>query len=145
MSLGPLKMLNSGQASLWRSGLFNYKRWFEFRTATHDEKCIIFQKCKLNVCDYRDTAKYPPLMKTSKLSNSLKYLTQAYLGQVPLISILLTLFLLCQLSNMDILSIVMLALLYIYIQVWHSNWHTRPLWGLCGNTEAFHENEIPSS
>ncbi|RLN08500.1 RNA exonuclease 4-like [Panicum miliaceum] len=27
-----------------------------------------------------DTAKYPPLMKTSKLSNSLKYLTQAYLG-----------------------------------------------------------------
>lgn len=29
---------------------------------------------------YRDTAKYPPLMKTSKLSNSLKYLTQAYLG-----------------------------------------------------------------
>ncbi|EEF44871.1 RNA exonuclease, putative [Ricinus communis] len=28
----------------------------------------------------RDTAKYPPLMKTSKLSNSLKYLTQAYLG-----------------------------------------------------------------
>ncbi|KAI4346981.1 hypothetical protein L6164_007838 [Bauhinia variegata] len=28
----------------------------------------------------RDTAKYPPLMKTSKLSNSLKYLTHAYLG-----------------------------------------------------------------
>ncbi|XP_059639822.1 uncharacterized protein LOC132282232 [Cornus florida] len=28
----------------------------------------------------RDTAKYPPLMKTSKLSNSLKYLTKAYLG-----------------------------------------------------------------
>ncbi|CAH2080023.1 unnamed protein product [Thlaspi arvense] len=28
----------------------------------------------------RDTAEYPPLMKTSKLSNSLKYLTQAYLG-----------------------------------------------------------------
>ncbi|XP_010235873.1 RNA exonuclease 4 isoform X1 [Brachypodium distachyon] len=28
----------------------------------------------------RDTAKYPPLMKTSKLSNPLKYLTQAYLG-----------------------------------------------------------------
>ncbi|KAI9078068.1 hypothetical protein K1719_039993 [Acacia pycnantha] len=28
----------------------------------------------------RDTEKYPPLMKTSKLSNSLKYLTQAYLG-----------------------------------------------------------------
>ncbi|XP_030469958.1 uncharacterized protein LOC115688301 [Syzygium oleosum] len=28
----------------------------------------------------RDTAQYPPLMKTSKLSNSLKYLTQAYLG-----------------------------------------------------------------
>ncbi|KAL0540815.1 hypothetical protein IC582_020830 [Cucumis melo] len=30
----------------------------------------------------RDTAKYPPLMKTSKLSNSLHYLTQTYLGQV---------------------------------------------------------------
>lgn len=29
---------------------------------------------------FRDTAKYPPLMKTSKLSNSLKYLTKAYLG-----------------------------------------------------------------
>ncbi|XVF58084.1 hypothetical protein PTKIN_Ptkin07bG0033600 [Pterospermum kingtungense] len=28
----------------------------------------------------RDTAKYPPLMKTSKLSNTLKYLSQAYLG-----------------------------------------------------------------
>ncbi|VVB09363.1 unnamed protein product [Arabis nemorensis] len=28
----------------------------------------------------RDTAEYPPLMKTSKLSNSLKYLTQTYLG-----------------------------------------------------------------
>ncbi|CDP11581.1 unnamed protein product [Coffea canephora] len=27
-----------------------------------------------------DTAKYPPLMKTSKLSKSLKYLTKAYLG-----------------------------------------------------------------
>ncbi|XP_072958819.1 uncharacterized protein [Typha angustifolia] len=31
----------------------------------------------------RDTANYPPLMKTSKLSNSLKYMTQTYLGQVP--------------------------------------------------------------
>ncbi|KAK8644237.1 hypothetical protein V6N13_123549 [Hibiscus sabdariffa] len=28
----------------------------------------------------RDTAKYPPLMKTSKFSNSLQYLTQTYLG-----------------------------------------------------------------
>ncbi|CAL9224111.1 unnamed protein product [Arabidopsis halleri] len=28
----------------------------------------------------RDTAEYPPLMKSSKISNSLKYLTQAYLG-----------------------------------------------------------------
>lgn len=28
----------------------------------------------------RDTAKYPPLMKSCKLSNSLKYLAQAYLG-----------------------------------------------------------------
>lgn len=32
------------------------------------------------IVECRDTAKYPPLMKTSKLSNSLKYLTQAYLG-----------------------------------------------------------------
>ncbi|OVA07592.1 Exonuclease [Macleaya cordata] len=28
----------------------------------------------------RDTAKYPPLMKTNKLPNTLKYLAQAYLG-----------------------------------------------------------------
>ncbi|KAI4320657.1 hypothetical protein MLD38_034113 [Melastoma candidum] len=28
----------------------------------------------------RDTEKYPPLMKTSRLSNSLKYLSQTYLG-----------------------------------------------------------------
>ena len=34
------------------------------------------------LCMCRDTAKYPPLMKTSKLSNSLKYLAQAYLGYV---------------------------------------------------------------
>ncbi|KAM7509921.1 hypothetical protein LguiB_008796 [Lonicera macranthoides] len=33
-----------------------------------------------NEIAYRDTAKYPPLMKTSKLSNSLKHLTKAYLG-----------------------------------------------------------------
>ncbi|KAK6129323.1 hypothetical protein DH2020_009435 [Rehmannia glutinosa] len=36
----------------------------------HDLKCL----------ELEDTAKYPPLMKTSKLSNSLKYLTKAYLG-----------------------------------------------------------------
>ncbi|XAR51861.1 Exoribonuclease II [Bertholletia excelsa] len=36
----------------------------------HDLKCL----------DVEDVAKYPPLMKTSKLSNSLKYLTKAYLG-----------------------------------------------------------------
>ena len=29
----------------------------------------------------RDTAKYPPLMKTRNLSKSLKYLTKAYLGK----------------------------------------------------------------
>ncbi|KAL4581626.1 hypothetical protein LXL04_006150 [Taraxacum kok-saghyz] len=29
---------------------------------------------------FLDNAKYPPLMKTSKLSNSLKYLTKSYLG-----------------------------------------------------------------
>ena len=28
----------------------------------------------------RDTAKYPPLMKTNKASNSLNSLTQAFLG-----------------------------------------------------------------
>ncbi|KAJ9540552.1 hypothetical protein OSB04_027058 [Centaurea solstitialis] len=36
----------------------------------HDLKCL----------ELEDTANYPPLMKTSKLSNSLKYLTKAYLG-----------------------------------------------------------------
>ncbi|CAN1320525.1 hypothetical protein LINPERPRIM_LOCUS31729 [Linum perenne] len=39
-----------------------------------------YVKPPIPVTNYRDTAKYPPLMKTSKLSNSLKYLTQAYLG-----------------------------------------------------------------
>ncbi|KAI3409366.1 uncharacterized protein J3R85_019360 [Psidium guajava] len=41
----------------------------------HDLKCL-----QLDYPMIRDTAQYPPLMKTSKLSNSLKYLTQAYLG-----------------------------------------------------------------
>ncbi|XP_048128398.1 RNA exonuclease 4 [Rhodamnia argentea] len=41
----------------------------------HDLKCL-----QLDYPLIRDTADYPPLMKTSKLSNSLKYLTQAYLG-----------------------------------------------------------------
>nr|GFA88753.1 RNA exonuclease 4 [Tanacetum cinerariifolium] len=36
----------------------------------HDLRCL----------ELEDTATYPPLMKTSKLSNSLKYLTRAYLG-----------------------------------------------------------------
>ncbi|CAI9111048.1 OLC1v1011182C1 [Oldenlandia corymbosa var. corymbosa] len=36
----------------------------------HDLKCL----------EMEDTTKYPPLMRTSKLSNSLKYLTRAYLG-----------------------------------------------------------------
>nr|GMC67234.1 RNA exonuclease 4 [Ipomoea batatas] len=40
----------------------------------HDLKCLELEYPPM------DTAKYPPLMKTSKLSNSLKYLTKAYLG-----------------------------------------------------------------
>ncbi|KAL1538574.1 hypothetical protein AAHA92_27302 [Salvia divinorum] len=43
----------------------------------HDLKCLEFEYPEFLI---RDTAKYPPLMKTSKLSNSLKYLTKAYLG-----------------------------------------------------------------
>ncbi|XP_077242286.1 RNA exonuclease 4-like [Tasmannia lanceolata] len=43
----------------------------------HDLECLGMEYPPLMI---RDTAKYPPLMKTSKLSNSLKYLTQAYLG-----------------------------------------------------------------
>ncbi|XP_009758098.1 RNA exonuclease 4 [Nicotiana sylvestris] len=43
----------------------------------HDLKCLEMEYPAIKI---RDTAKYPPLMKTSKLSNSLKYLTKAYLG-----------------------------------------------------------------
>lgn len=43
----------------------------------HDLKCLEIDYPEFLI---RDTAKYPPLMKTSKLSNSLKYLTKAYLG-----------------------------------------------------------------
>ncbi|CAL5368147.1 unnamed protein product [Camellia sinensis] len=43
----------------------------------HDLKCLEMEYPAIMI---RDTAKYPPLMKTSKLSNSLKYLTKAYLG-----------------------------------------------------------------
>ncbi|CAN4079245.1 unnamed protein product [Withania somnifera] len=43
----------------------------------HDLKCLEMDYPAIKM---RDTAKYPPLMKTSKLSNSLKYLTKAYLG-----------------------------------------------------------------
>lgn len=49
----------------------------------HETLMIInmLRKCIHNaLIIIRDTAKYPPLMKTSKLSNPLKYLTQAYLG-----------------------------------------------------------------
>ncbi|CAN6574949.1 unnamed protein product [Malus baccata var. baccata] len=42
----------------------------------HDLDSLQFEYPQVMI---RDTAKYPPLMKTSKLSNSLKYLTQAYL------------------------------------------------------------------
>ncbi|GFP96052.1 rna exonuclease 4 [Phtheirospermum japonicum] len=43
----------------------------------HDLKCLELEYPDILI---RDIAKYPPLMKTSKLSNSLKYLTKAYLG-----------------------------------------------------------------
>ncbi|XP_073105603.1 RNA exonuclease 4 [Elaeis guineensis] len=43
----------------------------------HDLECLGIEYPAFMM---RDTANYPPLMKTSKLSNSLKYLTQAYLG-----------------------------------------------------------------
>ncbi|XP_049371506.1 uncharacterized protein LOC125836373 [Solanum verrucosum] len=43
----------------------------------HDLKCLEIEYPTIMI---RDTAKYPPLMKTSKLSNSLKYLSKAYLG-----------------------------------------------------------------
>ncbi|XP_073277333.1 RNA exonuclease 4-like [Primulina huaijiensis] len=43
----------------------------------HDLKCLEVEYPTLLI---RDTAKYPPLMKTSKLSNSLKYITKAHLG-----------------------------------------------------------------
>ncbi|KAK1302317.1 hypothetical protein QJS10_CPB12g00200 [Acorus calamus] len=43
----------------------------------HDLDCLGIDYPSLLI---RDTAKYPPLMKTSKLSNSLKYLTSVYLG-----------------------------------------------------------------
>ncbi|GFS45103.1 exonuclease family protein [Actinidia rufa] len=43
----------------------------------HDLKCLDMEYPPILI---RDTAKYPPLMKTSKLSNSLKYITKAYLG-----------------------------------------------------------------
>ncbi|GFY87208.1 exonuclease family protein [Actinidia rufa] len=43
----------------------------------HDLKCLDLEYPPILI---RDTAKFPPLMKTSKLSNSLKYLTKAYLG-----------------------------------------------------------------
>ncbi|KAL1824593.1 hypothetical protein DCAR_0312670 [Daucus carota subsp. sativus] len=43
----------------------------------HDLKCLEVDFPGMMI---RDTAKYPPLMKTSKLSNSLKYLAKAYLG-----------------------------------------------------------------
>ncbi|XP_059294983.1 RNA exonuclease 4-like [Lycium ferocissimum] len=43
----------------------------------HDLKCLDLDYPPLMI---RDTAIYPPLMKTSKISNSLKHLTKAYLG-----------------------------------------------------------------
>ncbi|XP_009760655.1 RNA exonuclease 4-like isoform X2 [Nicotiana sylvestris] len=43
----------------------------------HDLKCLDMEYPAILI---RDTANYPPLMKTSKLSNSLKHLTKTYLG-----------------------------------------------------------------
>ncbi|KAJ8544962.1 hypothetical protein K7X08_017545 [Anisodus acutangulus] len=43
----------------------------------HDLKCLDLEYPAIMI---RDTSIYPPLLKTSKLSNSLKYLTKAYLG-----------------------------------------------------------------
>ncbi|XAR58193.1 Exoribonuclease II [Bertholletia excelsa] len=43
----------------------------------HDLRCLDLDYPPILI---RDTAKYPPLMKTSKFSNSLKYLTKTYLG-----------------------------------------------------------------
>ncbi|KAL3813791.1 hypothetical protein ACJIZ3_015059 [Penstemon smallii] len=53
----------------------------------HDLKCLeveyptLLTRQVLSAKQGQDTAKYPPLMKTSKLSNSLKYLTKTYLGE----------------------------------------------------------------
>ncbi|CAK9162807.1 unnamed protein product [Ilex paraguariensis] len=47
----------------------------------HDLKCLEMEYPTVMIRQVSvDTAKYPPLMKTSKLSNSLKYLTKSYLG-----------------------------------------------------------------
>ncbi|CAN4082454.1 unnamed protein product [Withania somnifera] len=43
----------------------------------HGLKCLEMDYPPIKM---RDTAKYPPLTQTRKLSNSLKYLTKAYLG-----------------------------------------------------------------
>ena len=47
----------------------------------HVKILVVFHlRCTMKKCDHRDTAKYPPLMQTNKLSNSLKYLAQEYIG-----------------------------------------------------------------
>eukprot|EP01018_Ginkgo_biloba_P009104 Gb_08879 [translate_table: standard] len=43
----------------------------------HDLQCLAMEYPSHLI---RDTSKYPPLLKTSKASNSLKYLTQSFLG-----------------------------------------------------------------
>ncbi|XP_038877627.1 uncharacterized protein LOC120069877 isoform X3 [Benincasa hispida] len=47
-----------------------------------DEKLIFstFVQPQIPITNYRDTARYHPLMKTNLVSHSLKYLTRAYLG-----------------------------------------------------------------
>ena len=46
----------------------------------YNTRSISFEMYNEKKCDHRDTAKYPPLMQTNKLSNSLKYLAKTYLG-----------------------------------------------------------------
>ncbi|XP_068638550.1 RNA exonuclease 4 [Aristolochia californica] len=69
--------LCNGEA-LWKIRTKGGKAWILVgHGLDHDLACLGIEYPSLLI---RDTAKYPPLMKTSKLSNSLKYLTQAYLG-----------------------------------------------------------------
>lgn len=56
--------------------------WYRTRTYRFTTLILSYSNVDLKVLLNWDTTKYPPLMKTSKLSNSFKYLTQTYLEQV---------------------------------------------------------------